>query len=761
MIIDLACEDNPRWSGEPSRAGDLGLVCKAMLIPSRIRLFETVEVWFHRTDHNVDAVRRWFAHGAHRDFWAYVDCLQVGEADMRVIGSLLAFFPKVNTVRFWCCARWELTTPWSSHFSNISTLELETCDVNSLGLDCALAAFPSLTRIHFFHGGSICLSGDCSRLRLLVCLYALSIGLDDWQVKDFDGNLISPVGWLEECRGLGSLTVTASVGWALQAANKLLEFNSATLTHVDLNTGVLDPLVAGVTKTVLDLDLKKLRMLWIDIHIVSFDERWRVPTRSVELFDDLVGALEAFLSYTPVQDLGFAFHYYGGRKADTTRTYMKRTKCGEDCLGMPIGTLRSMPTIKKMDSASPPQRSRSAIEVLLDNDIMRTIVAEVCDGDPRAANVLCKVSARFLLFGREIAMQSVSVVDCDGEDHTPEVALHWFSHDECRREDRVAARCLEWRADADILRTEMLASVLGLLVNVRSLTVIHAEIQHVPIMLGIENVVLDRCTLNFVYLQMLLDAAPNMQTLGIMGDGTRFVSAAGGDPEEVLALRMPGTLLSLDIDVQPCGDHAERGLSWLSGASALKVLRLGITGRVGCFAGIDLVDANIECLEVLTLALEHRQQRWDVYYDMYRFKVLRELTLSATDADIDLLNLAERLFIGIHVLPPGEADTDIVGITTLAGSGPLTAPSSRTKLACMRIDRAIRRGWHQHVLREVTIKVYFYSDTYDECVAKEYWECFKQVMNLVQLWAGWQVQMVPKLEPANVKGMASGHQSGC
>ncbi len=47
----------------------------------------------------------------------------------------------------------------------------------------------------------------------------------------------------------------------------------------------------------------------------------------MELFDDLVGALEAVLSYTPVQDLGFTFHYYGGRKADTTRTYMKRTKC--------------------------------------------------------------------------------------------------------------------------------------------------------------------------------------------------------------------------------------------------------------------------------------------------------------------------------------------------------------------------------------------------------------------------------------------------
>lgn len=50
-------------------------------------------------------------------------------------------------------------------------------------------------------------------------------------------------------------------------------------------------------------------------------------------------------------------------------------------------------------------------------------------------------------------------------------------------------------------------------------------------------------------------------------------------------------------------DHAERDLSWLCRVSALKVLRLRITGRVRCFAGIDLVDANIECLEVLTLAL--------------------------------------------------------------------------------------------------------------------------------------------------------------
>ncbi len=118
----------------------------------------------------------------------------------------------------------------------------------------------------------------------------------------------------------GVSTVTTSVGWALQTANKLLKFNSATLTHVDLNTGelicscfqeyasddlfvaaqydfwdgesnidlcdelraltigVLDPLVADVTKTVLDLELEKLWMLWIDIHVVSFDEQRGVPT---------------------------------------------------------------------------------------------------------------------------------------------------------------------------------------------------------------------------------------------------------------------------------------------------------------------------------------------------------------------------------------------------------------------------------------------------------------------------------------------------
>ncbi len=97
------------------------------------------------------------------------------------------------------------------------------------------------------------------------------------------------------------------------------------------------------------------------------------------------------------------------------------------------------------------------------------------------------------------------------------------------------------------------------------------------------------------------------------------------------------------------------------------------------------------------------------------------------------------------MLPPGEADTDIVGVTILAGLGPLGAPSSRTKLACMRIDGAIRRGWCRHVLREVTIKVYFYSDTYDECVAKEYWECFKQVSK----WRG-----------INFKGDAEGYLYG-
>ncbi len=102
---------------------------------------------------------------------------------------------------------------------------------------------------------------------------------------------------------------------------------------------------------------------------------------------------------------------------------------------------------------------------------------------------------------------------------------------------------------------------------------------------------------------MLLDATSNMQTLEIIGNNTHFVSAASEDPEDKLALRVPEIFLSLDVDVQSCRNHMERGLSWPCRASALKILRLGIIERVGCFAGIDLVNTNIECLEVLTLAL--------------------------------------------------------------------------------------------------------------------------------------------------------------
>lgn len=74
------------------------------------------------------------------------------------------------------------------------------------------------------------------------------------------------------------------------------------------------------------------------------------------------------------------------------------------------------------------------------------------------------------------------------------------------------------------------------------------------------------------------------------------------------------------------------------------------------------------------------------------------------NADTDLLNLAgmlghldspclERLFIEIHMLPPGKADKDIVGVTTLAGLGPLRSLSFRMKLACMCIDGVIWQGW--------------------------------------------------------------------
>ncbi len=199
----------------------------------------------------------------------------------------------------------------------------------------------------------------------------------------------------------------------------------------------------------------------------------------------------------------------------------------------------------------------------------------------------------------EIAAQLVEVVDYEGEYHSPEVAVRWFSHIN-HLGDASAARWLQWKAGT--LRADWLAAVLAQLPNIRSMRLVNTRVGDVLPMPQMESVVLEHCTLWFPELDLFLAALPALQTLVIEGHGTIFERGIGVEAEYELVLTLPATLSQLEVDARHAPE-GERALYWFCNARRLTELRVGMTGAVGWYPGTNIVDDSQECLEVLTLAL--------------------------------------------------------------------------------------------------------------------------------------------------------------
>ncbi len=199
----------------------------------------------------------------------------------------------------------------------------------------------------------------------------------------------------------------------------------------------------------------------------------------------------------------------------------------------------------------------------------------------------------------EIAAQLVEVVDYEGEYHSPEVAVRWFSHID-HLGDTSAARWLQWKAGT--LRADRLAAVLAQLPNIRSMRLVNTRVGDVLPMPQMESVVLERCMLWFPELDLFLAALPALQTLVIEGHGTIFERGVGVEAEYESALTLPATLSRLEVDARHAPE-GERALYWFRNARRLTELRVGMTGAVGWYPGTNIVDDSQECLEVLTLAL--------------------------------------------------------------------------------------------------------------------------------------------------------------
>ncbi len=199
----------------------------------------------------------------------------------------------------------------------------------------------------------------------------------------------------------------------------------------------------------------------------------------------------------------------------------------------------------------------------------------------------------------EIAAQLVEVVDYEGEYHSPEAAVRWFSHID-HLGDVSAARWLQWKAGT--LRADWLAAVLAQLPNIRSMRLVNTRVGDVLPMPQMESVVLEHCMLWFPELDLFLAALPALQTLVIEGHGTIFERGVGVEAEYESALTLPATLSRLEVDARHAPE-GERALYWFRNARRLTELRVGMTGAVGWYPGTNIVDDSQECLEVLTLAL--------------------------------------------------------------------------------------------------------------------------------------------------------------
>ncbi len=245
-IIDWACEDDPGEWGQPSRAGAIGLVCKATLPRSRVRLVETVVVVADREDCDGSAVQGWFMHGSHRHLRTHVCRIKWrGPVNLALVGPIIDFFPRVSTLCLWACEDWPVTTLGQSTFPTITKLEVEQARFPTGGLAYITEALSSLTEVHLWDGLWVHLSPG--QFGLPGTLLDLSLDLETSLVWGLDDRLcctwlseklcatLEP--WLARVRGLRSLSVRAQSKSVMLVVDGLLERNANMLTRLEYNTG--------------------------------------------------------------------------------------------------------------------------------------------------------------------------------------------------------------------------------------------------------------------------------------------------------------------------------------------------------------------------------------------------------------------------------------------------------------------------------------------------------------------------------------------
>ncbi|KAK0235060.1 hypothetical protein EDD85DRAFT_791957 [Armillaria nabsnona] len=678
-IINWACEDDPGEWGQPSRAGAI-----------RVRLVETVVVVVDREDCDGSAVKGWFMHGSHQHLRMHVHHIKWrGPVDLALVGPIINFFPRVLTLCFWACEDWPVTTPGESTFLIIMKLEVKQARFPTGGLAYITEALSSLTEVHLWDGLWVHLSPG--QFGLPSTLLDLSLDLETFLVWGLDdqlcctwlseklGAMLEP--WLARVRGLRSLSIRAQSKSMMLVVDRLLERNTNMLTRLEYNTGELtelqdvmvdlsvnicvkleslvlgamDPMVHLLVPAIQGFEAARLKSLWLNIHIVMQSIDGGVSTESLESFDELLKALHDLLSWSQVEELGFAFYYCNCEQLRSMEVYMSQSPAGNR-----------------------PICSNSWIE--LPDDILKRIVMEACDGDPQGGRLLLPVSTRFYAMAEEIAAQWVEVVDYEGEYHSPEAAVCWFSHID-HWGDVSAATWLQWKAGT-------------LLVNVRV-----GDVMPMPQM---ESIVLERCMLWFPELDLFLAALPTLQRLVIEGHGTVFERGIGVEAEYESVLMLPVMLSQLEVDAR----HVPEG-------------------AMGWYPGTNIMDDSQECLEVLTLALEHRRQQWNHYYDMTDCVALTKVSLSVTDAAVDLEHLGGLLghldspqlvllTVSIHIWSQtiwafNLDTTNTYVIAAVAWIGPL-----------LEMQAGIS-------LRQVNLILYFYKDSYCKEVAEVYWLCFMEV----------------------------------
>ncbi|KAK0231651.1 hypothetical protein EDD85DRAFT_793317 [Armillaria nabsnona] len=636
----------------------------------------------YREDRDGLAVQGWFMHGSHQHLQMHVCCIKwYGPVDLALVGPIIDFFPRVSTLCFWACEDWPVTT-------------LGQVSDGGAGI---------------YHRGAVILDGSA--------FMGWSVG------ASFTG-----------VRGLQSLLVRAQSKSMMLVVDGLLECNANTLTHLEYNTGcdggfeeadlsvnicakleslvlgAMDPMVHLLVPVIQGFEAARLKSLWLDIHIVMQSIDSGVSTESLESFDKLLKALHDLLSRLQVEELGFAFYYCNCEQLRSMEVYMSQPPAGNG-----------------------PICSNSWIEQLPD-DILKRIVAEVCDSDPRGGRLLLPVSVCFYTMAEEIAAQLVEVVDYEGEYHSPEVAVCWFSHID-HLGDVLAATWLQWKAGT--LRANWLAAVLAQLPNILLMRLVNARVGDVMPMPQMESVVLEHCMLWFLELDLFLAALPTLQRLVIEGHGTIFERGVGVEAEYESALMLPVTLSRLEVDARHV-PKGERALYWFRNVRGLTELHVRMTGAVGWYPGTNIVDDSQECLEVLTLALEHQWQRWNHYYDMTDCVALTEVSLSVTDAAVDLEHLGGllghldslqlvSLTVSIHIQSQtiwafNLDTTNTYVIAAVAWIG----PSLEMQVGILRVDCQIR--WNAcPSLRQVNLILYFYEDSYRKEVAEVYWSCFMEV----------------------------------